>query len=87
MNINYIQNYYKQHLKSPVLNGNTVHPFKFYHIKLYFKTWNNALIESNIPLNRNKCIVVSSSENEFDSVTDFQGLFWRAHLRSFNFFR
>lgn len=56
--ISYIQNYYKQYLKSPVLNGNTEHPFKFYHIKLYFKTWNNALIESNIPLNRNKRILM-----------------------------
>ena len=51
----YIKNYYKSNLKSPTMNDN--HPFKYYHIKKYFNTWNTALKESGIPLNRHNTVL------------------------------
>jgi hypothetical protein len=52
----YIQKYYRIHYKSPIMLDKS-HPFRYYHIKQIFQTWNNALRESGIPLNRNKIIV------------------------------
>lgn len=54
--INYITNYFKEHNKSPILND--CHPFKYYHINKYFGTWNNALKEAYLPLNRNQSLLV-----------------------------
>jgi len=51
--IEYIKDYYITHNKSPIQTNNE-HPFNLYDIKKYFKTWNNALLESGVPLNRNK---------------------------------
>jgi hypothetical protein len=54
--IKYLSNYYIINNKSPIINEN--HPFTFSNIKKIFKTWNNALISANIPLNRNEKIYV-----------------------------
>lgn len=55
--INYIKEYYKKNLKSPRIDHN-IHPFNYYQIKKIFNSWNNALIEANIPLNRNKNYII-----------------------------
>jgi hypothetical protein len=52
----YLQNYYKTHNKTPIMLDNN-HPFRYYHIKQIFNTWNTALKESGIPLNRNEIII------------------------------
>lgn len=54
--ITYLKNYYYEHGKSPILVDKE-RPFKYYHIKKFFKTWNNALLESGLPLNRNTIIM------------------------------
>jgi len=54
--IKYIQQYYKNMHKSPIMLDKK-HPFRYHHIKKYFGTWNNALRESGIPLNRNDIIL------------------------------
>lgn len=50
--IRYLHNYYIKNNRSPIIKE--THPFTFNTIKKLFTTWNNALILSNIPLNRNK---------------------------------
>lgn len=52
----YLKRYYVKNKKSPVMTD-PIHPFKFYHIKKYFKTWNLALTAANLPLNRTKIIL------------------------------
>ena len=54
--ITYLNDYYHKHGKSPKL-VNTDRPFKYHHIKKLFQTWNNALSEAGIPLNRNNIII------------------------------
>ena len=54
--LTYLKQYYKKNLKSPIMLDNN-HPFKYYHIKQFFHTWNNALKEAGIPLNRNTIII------------------------------
>jgi hypothetical protein len=54
--LNYLNQYYKDNKKSPIMLDNT-HPFRYYHIKQIFQTWNNALKEAGIPLNRNTIII------------------------------
>ena len=54
--IEYLQQYYKKTLKSPVVSDIS-HPFRYYHIKKYFGTWNNALKQAGIPLNRHEIIL------------------------------
>lgn len=54
--INYLKTYYNNYNKSPIILDSS-HPFKYFHIKKYFKTWNNALSEAGIPLNRHKIII------------------------------
>ena len=54
--IDYLVDYYSTHNKAPtILNIN--HPFSYYHIKKYFNTWNNALSEAGLPLNRHEIII------------------------------
>jgi hypothetical protein len=55
--IKYVRDYYKKYLKPPVIADKN-HPFNYYQIKKIFNTWNELLIESNIPLNRNKNIIM-----------------------------
>lgn len=54
--IEYLNYYYNIHKKSPIINEN--HPFTYNTIKKIFKTWNNALIEANLPVNRNEILNV-----------------------------
>jgi len=52
--IEYLNHYYKIHKKSPIINEN--HPFTYNTVKKLFKTWNNALTEANLPVNRNEIL-------------------------------
>jgi hypothetical protein len=54
--IKYLKEYYNENHKSPILTDIN-HPFTYYQVKSYFKTWNKALSEAGIPLNRNKIII------------------------------
>ncbi len=54
--IKYMKDYYKQHNKSPII-VDTIHPFSYNQVKKLFKTWNNALIEAGLPLNRNDVVI------------------------------
>lgn len=54
--LDYIKSYYFKYNKSPILLDDS-HPFKYYHIKKYFKTWSNALSEACIPLNKHDIIL------------------------------
>ncbi len=58
--IDYFKDYYKQHLKSPTILG--IHPFKYLHVKKLFKSWNNALSEAGIPLNRHEIIITECKQ-------------------------
>lgn len=51
--INYLKNYYKINQISPKSRDN-IHPFSRTTVKNKFGSWNQALIEANIPLNKNK---------------------------------
>lgn len=54
--LEYIKNYYKTNLKSPIMLDNN-HPFRYYHIKKLFGTWNNALSQAGVPLNRHEIVL------------------------------
>jgi hypothetical protein len=54
--IDYLVDYYRTHNKVPtILNIN--HPFSYFHVKKHFDTWNNALTEAGLPLNRYEIII------------------------------
>lgn len=59
--ITYFKEYYHINHKSPIILD-TSHPFKYYHVKKLFKTWNNALSEAGIPLNRHDIIITECKQ-------------------------
>ncbi len=64
--ISYIRNFYKENNRPPKIEE--CHPFSYYAIKQLFKTWNNALRLSNIPVNRHETILTQckNCEKEFN---------------------
>lgn len=51
--VEYVQNYYKVHNKTPTLTNNK-HPFTRKHVEKYFGNWSNLINQANLLLNRNK---------------------------------
>lgn len=62
--IDYFKNYFKVHNKSPIIIDylNDSHPFKYYHVRKLFNCWNNALLESGLPLNRSDSTMVECQQ-------------------------
>lgn len=59
--ISYFKEYYKVNHKSPIIIDNN-HPFKYTQVKKLFKTWNNALSEAGLPLNRHEIIITECKQ-------------------------
>jgi hypothetical protein len=78
--INYIKDYYREHNKSPIQTDNT-HPFKLYDVRKYFKTWNCALIESGVPLNRSKLVKTKCKKCNIEFDKQFNN-----HISTYNDF-
>jgi predicted nucleic acid-binding Zn ribbon protein len=58
--LKYLKNYFLNNKKSPIILD-PKHPFKYFHIKKYFNTWNNALSEAGVPLNKHDIILTQCS--------------------------
>lgn len=56
--ITHLKLYYKVYKKTPISTELNDFPFSKYHIKKYCKSWTDALIEANIPLNRNEPVFI-----------------------------
>ena len=61
--LKYLKDFYFNNKRSPIILDPT-HPFKYYHIKKYFNTWNNALSEAGVPLNKHD-IILTQCQNCF----------------------
>lgn len=59
--IKYIIEYYNKNKKTPIVQEES-HPFTYSRVKKIFGGWNNALIESRVPLNRNEAIYTNCKQ-------------------------